>query len=154
MGNHAGVQGPCSEVLTELNLALCHHRLEILNILTKGLRFHLRWVPQMVWPVLPRKLANGEALDFPAVGYLWTEDSLRGCSSTPLRPLCASPVKVTGHLLCVGLCVRHWRSRMKETWHLPLELPTKQRDWQMKGEVTSSLRRQIECRVNNNIGLQ
>ena len=43
---------------------------------------------------------------------------------------------------------------MKETWHLPLELPTKQRDWQMKGEVTSSLRRHIECRVNNNIGLQ
>lgn len=40
---------------------------------------------------------------------------------------------------------------MKEAWHLPLELPIKQRNWQMKGEVTSSLRRQTACRVNNNI---
>lgn len=43
---------------------------------------------------------------------------------------------------------------MKEAWHLPLELPIKQRDWQKKEEATSSLRRQIECRVNNNISLQ
>ena len=43
---------------------------------------------------------------------------------------------------------------MKEAWHLPLELPIKQRDWQKKGEATRSLRRQIECRVNKNISLQ
>ena len=48
MGSHAGVQSPCSEVLTGLNLVLCHHHLEILNILTKSLRFHLRWIPQMM----------------------------------------------------------------------------------------------------------
>lgn len=80
--------------------------------------------------------------------------SLGVCSSTAPRAPSASPDEFTGHLLCAGHCVRCQRSRTKETWHLPLELPVKTRDWQVKGEVTGLLRGQVGHRRKSNVGLR